>query len=464
MSVFPTQVAHAAGQGSWTRDLARDLFPAAVTPFHWTLLRRPIQVAMERTWIGLGAALPAADFWRRDANGHVYLNAGLIAQAGRAQRAAAWIGAPPEEGSGGFLSRWQAQGITRCAREHVDAVAAGTQSQNRHLGDWQAWVRRLRWTQADLLQVMEELEPHIEAILRAFFTVRSGLSAAQVEVAARLAEWLPDCPTATILQLYAGSEGLPSIEAAYAVAGLRSAPDPSDALKAFSAHYGHRGPGEAQPDAVRWQDHGDLVLQLAEQFVLRDTKMARALCRAVDLAWDGMVRAMAVAQIWAQTTAAEALAAGLIAVRPDVQFLEFEELKQIATGEWHRGRSEQVREAVMRRHAEWAAYPGQQPQPPRAASPGAASGPLLRVETVAGGVPPAGAVLLAEVADPGCAPYWLSAAAVLDGAGDPWAPGMIVARALGVPAVSGIPSAIEQSLDGDIVTVNGSTGQVALTR
>jgi pyruvate,water dikinase len=191
---------------------------------------------------------------------------------------------------------------------------------------------------------------------------------------------------------------------------------------------------------------------------------ARNLCRAVDLAWDGLVRVMAVAQTWARTTAAEALAAGLIAARTDVQFLEFEELKQIATGEWHRGRSEQVREEVMRRQAEWAAYPAQLPQAPCPASPGEAWGPLFRVEPAQGIAPPAGAVLLADVADPGCAPYWLTAAAVIDGAGDPWTPGMIVARSLGVPAVSGMPSAIWQAHDGQVVTVDGSAGQVAIRR
>ena len=78
---------------------------------------------------------------------------------------------------------------------------------------------------------------------------------------------------------------------------------------------------------------------------------ARRLCRAVDVAWDGLARVMAAAQLWLRAVAAEAVSAGLIADPAEVHFLELEELKQVATGEWHRGRSERVREEVVQRRA-----------------------------------------------------------------------------------------------------------------
>ena len=74
---------------------------------------------------------------------------------------------------------------------------------------------------------------------------------------------------------------------------------------------------------------------------------ARRLCRAVDVAWDGLARVMAAAQLWLRAVAVEAVSAGLIADPAEVHFLELEELKQVATGEWHRGRSERVREEVV---------------------------------------------------------------------------------------------------------------------
>ena len=242
MSASQNRVEVAAGQIAWTRDLARDLFPAAVTPFHWTLLRRPAQEAMRRTWADLGVALPAADFWRRAPDGYVYLNADLMAQAGRAVHGAAWLSAPPAPERGGLFGRWQTQGTIKRVQAQVDAVAQEVDGLNQRLTEWFAFVQRLRWTQADLLQVMEELEPRAQSILQAYFALRAGLSAAQAEVAARLTEWLPGCPPQTILHLYAGLDGLPSVEAAYALAALRDAPRPRcrraglpDALRASRA-------------------------------------------------------------------------------------------------------------------------------------------------------------------------------------------------------------------------------------
>jgi len=106
--------------------LARDLFPVAVTPFHWTLLRRPAQEAMRRTWGAFGAAggaaLPVADFWRRAPDGAVYLNADLVAQAGRAVHGAAWLSAPPPD-RGGLFGRWQTAGTIKRVQAQVDAAA-----------------------------------------------------------------------------------------------------------------------------------------------------------------------------------------------------------------------------------------------------------------------------------------------------------------------------------------------------
>ena len=70
--------------------------------------------------------------------------------------------------------------------------------------------------------------------------------------------------------------------------------------------------------------------------------------------------------------------------------------------------------------------------------------------------------MLTRVASPGDAPYWLPAAAVLDAAGDPWSPGMIVARALAVPAVTGIAEPIAQAVPRHIISVDASTGRAEI--
>jgi pyruvate,water dikinase len=71
------------------------------------------------------------------------------------------------------------------------------------------------------------------------------------------------------------------------------------------------------------------------------------------------------------------------------------------------------------------------------------------------------AIVLVEVADPGQAPCWLAAAGLLDAAGDPWSPGMIAARALAVPAISGLPADLWQASSGQMVEMDAGAGRVA---
>jgi phosphohistidine swiveling domain-containing protein len=176
---------------------------------------------------------------------------------------------------------------------------------------------------------------------------------------------------------------------------------------------------------------------------------------------------MAAAQLWLRAVAVEAVSAGLIADPAEVHFLELEELKQVATGEWHRGRSERVREEVVQRRCQraggdLAACADEPAQSPVAASPGAASGPAFRFDPLGDAASLPGAIVLMRVAAPGDAPYWLSAAGVIDVAGDPWSPGMIVARALAVPAVTGMPAAVALVAPGRIIAVDGSAGTVEI--
>jgi phosphohistidine swiveling domain-containing protein len=171
---------------------------------------------------------------------------------------------------------------------------------------------------------------------------------------------------------------------------------------------------------------------------------------------------MAAAQFWLRAVAVEAVSAGLIADPAEVHFLELEELKQVATGEWHRGRSERVREEVVRRRANLAACLEEPARLPLAASPGTTSGPAFRLEPSGDVTPLPGAVVLTRIAAPGDAPYWLAAAAMIDAAGDPWSPGMIVARALAIPAVTGMTAAVAQVAPGRIIAVDGSAGRIEI--
>lgn len=477
---------------AWTRELACDLFPGITSPFAWTALCAPAENALRRTWADLGATIAptGVPLWRRADDGCVYVNAEALADAAQGLHGAAWLIAAPAAPPSGLRARWQAGGVIRRVQARIAAAQEGVPGLQARTTKWLGWVHGLRWTQADLLQVMEELESYAQNALQAYFTLRAGVAAAHSQVAGRLADWLPDCPSGIIWALYTGLDGLPSVEAAYAIAiAARDSAAGADAL----ARFGHRGPREAGPDALRWltrpaalgrlagqrpqrnPDTAHMQCQAAEAWLfgqLDDGKKrqvelllahARGLCRAADSAWDAFVSVMAAAQSWAQAIASEAVAATLISEPDDVLYLELEELKQVATGEWHPGRSAEVRSAVARRRAPAAAAafpgPGGGPQP---SSPGQAQGPAY-LAAPGEQPPPQGAIWLGESADPGGAPFWLSAGALVTAAADPWAPGIIVARGLGIPAVVGAAQLVAQAPAGRRATVDADAGHVQIT-
>jgi phosphohistidine swiveling domain-containing protein len=484
-----SQTRQPAGQIAWTRNLARDLFPGVATPFGWTVLCTPAESALRRAFAELGAPAPdGIQLWQRDQDGQVYINATALADAARKLHGAAWLGSIRGEMPGGMLGRLQTGGVIRKAQARIDAARAGIQDLHVRTARWLDWVRGLRWTQADLLQVMEELEPKARDVLQTYFILRAGLSAAASQVTERLVAWLPERPPDVRWGLYVGLAGMPGVESAYALAvAARDEASRNPAL----ARFGHRGPGEMRPDGMRWADQPALLASLADQRPQRNSdtahiqrqaveawvfgqldasksrqfeaalRRAQALCVAADVAWDAATMVMAAGQRWAEATASEATSAGLIARPADVLYLELEELKQVATGEWHPGRSAAVQDEVARRRAQIAGVPaGEAVGQALPAGPGQAHGPAYLASPVAEPPSPS-AIWLTAAADPGCAPFWLGAGAVVTAAADPWSPGLIIARGLGVPAIIGATETVSMTRPGQTVTVDGDAGQVS---
>jgi hypothetical protein len=162
-----------------------------------------------------------------------------------------------------------------------------------------------------------------------------------------------------------------------------------------------------------------------------------AAMRAADIAWDSLTMVLAAAQRWASAAARETMAAGLITRPGDVLYLELEELKQVATGEWHAGDQAEVQAAVAGRLREVSAPPRPRPASPVTVSPGACASTLY-CDSPRDSLPPAGVAWHHESADAGSAPFWGFAACVTTTAADPWSPGMVAARGLGVPARVGV--------------------------
>ena len=457
-----------AGQAGWTRDLARDLFPGRTTPFAWTLLAGPADRALRNTFTELGGQLAGeAPFWRLR-SGYAYLNAAALAQADQSLCGAAWLGVSQPHALGGLRGRLQAGGIIRRCQARLAAGMREASGLQTRLSRWLAWVQGVKWTQADLLQVMEELEPHALAALQTYFLVRAGLNAAAAAFESRLQDWLPTGTEELRAGLMVGVEGLPSVSICEAIiaAARHEATDPE--RLATLARCSHRGPGEIRPDGLRWPDAPHLLSYLGGQdapvhtpatatstrqqalgtlqksLSSRQFQQAQELLgnladamRAADLAWDTLALVMTAAQRWVTAAARETMAAGLITRPGDVLFLELEELKQVATGERHAGDRETVHAAVTERMREAEVAPAPLSNVARSiVCPGPCDGPPY-CDSPRETLPPAGATWLAENADPGCAPFWEFAGCVLAIGAEAWSPGMVVARGLGVPASVG---------------------------
>jgi phosphohistidine swiveling domain-containing protein len=73
-----------------------------------------------------------------------------------------------------------------------------------------------------------------------------------------------------------------------------------------------------------------------------------------------------------------------------------------------------------------------------------------------------GEILVAPSTDPGWTPLFLTAGGLVMEMGGPMSHGAVVAREYGLPAVVGVPGATEHIETGQEVTVDGSTGSIAL--
>ena len=73
-----------------------------------------------------------------------------------------------------------------------------------------------------------------------------------------------------------------------------------------------------------------------------------------------------------------------------------------------------------------------------------------------------GEILVAPTTDPGWTPLFLTAAGVILEVGGTASHGAVVAREYGIPAVVGVQGACTLLASGDLVTLDGSSGNIIL--
>jgi|GEM_PF-4223951 len=335
----------------------------------------------------------------------------------------------------------------------ADRTATSPAHQER-LRQWAQRIDGLPWTQAQILQVMEEIEPYMTMAWRE----ERRWAAAAIGGYAALLERLPAATDPGLgLDLMAGLN-TPDAEL---VADLLSGMPPS----AWQQRWGHRGAEETelatprlrevalppienatavawQPDtaAQRRQEAEAIVLGRAGLFgrsALRNAiKTAQTALVAYHHARDTLAHVLAAARTWALAAAAEGLRDGRLDHADDIFWLELEEIKQMMTGEWHsRGH---VQPLIGERKA---LHPSSEETPNAATTPlGVAGSALTATPVVIAGndalasLPP-GTIAVVRRTGPDWAPLFLRVAGIVAREGDYLCHTAAVARYGGLPTL-----------------------------
>ncbi len=327
------------------------------------------------------------------------------------------------------------------------------------------WMRRvfsMKWSQAQLLQVMEEVEPYA---IKAWYD-EQVLAAAAVASYASLLELLKakrgDEANAMLLEAVAG---LASPDAALA-ADLATGVDAA----VLTERYGHRGdhelelasprlgeiegmggllPAGATPGRVwrsqelheRRQQAGEAIVAQAGFLQKGSVRSTLALAQQAfsghATARDNLARMLATMRHWSLAAAHEGAKDGRLDEPNDIFWLELEEIKQMLTGEWHS--RDHVQPLIQERRQYNSATP-RKPQPaprqPLGVSGSETRGQAVVVATPAGMADlPANAIALAPDTGPGWSWLFVKAAGVVVAEGDLLCHAAALGRATALPVL-----------------------------
>ncbi len=227
---------------------------------------------------------------------------------------------------------------------------------------WSEWVFASEWSQAQLLQVMEEIEPMVKEAM----TWMNRLAIAAVGSYAHLGDLIAKFEQDDV-KLQALHLGL--------MAGLET-PDGQligelevgISAQKLQEHFGHLAPShpceialprigenvhafigdQSPPESMMWdlsraqgREMAAMTQANARVGFLRRAGLRKAITvtrgalAAHAKARDGLAHVLAATRHWAQAAAGEGLANGRIHSLDEIFMLEIEEIKQMMTGEWH---------------------------------------------------------------------------------------------------------------------------------
>ncbi|MEZ4734110.1 MAG: hypothetical protein R3E79_44015 [Caldilineaceae bacterium] len=411
----------------WSQLPLQPLAARPLTPFSYSVLDEVAKSAWYQYFDELGfAPMPRARVLRQY-KGRAYLNVTLSAQRDAEHaavepltllvndepfRVASW------EKPGFFATLKHSRNrkkIQQLLETYCQQVAAVTQNAE----SWYAKTQELRWTQADILQVMEEVERVSVASFKLFFAARHNLEQiynrllwstqaqhpfpANVSLIHRAICDLPElveCQMAKRVVALGEVAGADSATWTWLKAGQldhwpETLPNQSlrTAIDAFLQQYGHRTVVEAEISGQRWQQDPSLLFasllaygqkqrtlpteiqvgratppvqqtQSLLQAVTTDQRkhveqqlqQVRQLLLLQSQALHAFAYILAGTRRWALAAATEALADQRIEQAEDVFFFQLEEVKQMMTGEWNVSSRQEICKTCNQRKAEFAQW------------------------------------------------------------------------------------------------------------
>ncbi len=407
----------AGSRAAWSRLLLQPLASDLLTPLSYSVLGEVTGRAWFVYYDKLGFdPMPRARV-ARHYNGRAYFNLTLSAQR-EAEFAAVdpftfvVDGAPQplvKVEKPGFLAGVKSGRAAGRIQKGWSAMAADVQAQADDAAAWDARVRDYRWTQAEILQIMEEIEPNMVAPFVAFLAARQNVLL-NVNRLLRLAKQ-PPAETLRQIDRGVGATGVVEADMARAIgqmaqkaqksapalrtwlaAGdtqgwedqLRAAGLMTD-MQAFLDRYGHRAAAPAELAAPRWSEDPAPLLRLlveppaapapADEHAIsvllasidsRDTQARKDAQISIDLlrtlvplqsrTIDALTHDFAGARRWAWGASREAMGDQRLTEADDVFLFELEELKRMMTNEWNVSDRAEIHATAAKRKAEFAGW------------------------------------------------------------------------------------------------------------
>ncbi len=403
----------------WTRSYFYP-FVSVFSPFSYSVLGEISRRAWFHYYTRLGADISfAPKKLLRNVDGRPYLDLKWLCE-----QDVSFAGiAPPVvrlNGSTVSICAWEKPGLVAGIRFGRNQKKLATLLANlsaempaitTRIRNWYRKVQAMRWTQAEILQIMEEIERFGTESLMAYFAARHNLERAYNQLAGMLpgeatqrlnlinntlsdldgqAELVLTDQILALAHMAATDKGLMAwLDNSPGPDWLESVPQGSfaDGLTHLLADFGHWATGVGEMENPSWTEEPELILsailacarsQVAKPKRIPSTAARQQLLDAVDgkerkqaeqlldilgtltilqsQALNAFAYLLAGARTWALAAGSEASSDGRLLDKQDVFLFELEEIKQMMTGEWNITSTDDIRQRAEKRrnsYADW---------------------------------------------------------------------------------------------------------------